>query len=109
MEGTLQEGGEVNFFGASGYGVTSRVEKLIPYQHVSFKQVADIKIGEGGSIERKEKQWAGGMESYELEEHDGKVTLTLTQDVPPELVEYFAEKIPQALERIKSLAETELV
>ncbi len=92
---------------ASGYGVASRVEKLIPYSHVSFSQIADIKIGKDGAIEKRDKQWAGGMESYELEESNGKVTLSVTQDVPAELVEYFKTKYPQALERVKVLAETE--
>ncbi len=106
MEGKLQEGNEVNFMSASGFGVTSRVEKLIPHKHVSFRQIADIKVGKDGSIEKRDKQWAGGTEKYELEESNGKVTLSVTQDVPDELVEIFNNRIPQALERVKVLAET---
>lgn len=106
MEGKLQEGNEVNFIGASGFGVTSRVEKLIPYKHVSFRQIADIKIGKDGAIEKRDKQWTGGIESYELEEINAKIKLSVTQDVPEELTEYFKTKYPQALERVKVLAET---
>lgn len=106
MTGELQEGKDVNFIGASGYGVTSRVEKLISYKHVAFKQVADITVGKDGSIGKRDKQWTGALETYDLDEHDGKVTLTSTQDVPDELVEMFNTRIPQSLERIKVLAET---
>lgn len=106
MEGDLQEGNEVSFMSASGYGVSSKVEKLIPYKHVSFRQTADIKIGKDGAIEKRNKQWTGSLESYDLEESNGKTTLSLTQDVPLELVEYFEAKLPQALDRVKVLAET---
>ena len=110
MTGELQEGNEVNFIGNSddgvSFGVTSRVEKLIPYSHISFEQVADITVGNDGSIKKRKTQWTGGKETYELEEHDDTVTLSHTQDVPDELVTYFNDKLPQALKRIKSLAET---
>lgn len=110
MDGTLQEGNEIRFLSSvSGYGVASRVEKLIPYKHVSLRQISDIKVGKDGVIEERAKQWTGGMESYELEESNGKVTLSVTQDTPEELVEYFEKKLPQALERLKVLAETKEV
>ncbi len=73
---------------------------------MSFKQIADIKVDKDGVIEKRDKQWTGGVESYTLTESNGKVILSVTQDVPTELVEYFKTKFPQALERIKLLAET---
>lgn len=108
MEGKLQEGNEVNFIGNSdggaNFGVTSRVEKLIPNKFILFSRIADIKVDKDGSIEKRDTQWTGGVESYELEESNGKVTLSVTQDVPDELVEYFETKYPKALERVKILA-----
>ncbi len=110
MTGNLQEGNEVNFIGNSeggvSYGVTSRVEKLIPNKYILLTRIADIKIDKDGKIEKRDKQWAGGTESYELEESNDKVTLSVTQDVPAELVEYFETKYPQVLQRVKVLAET---
>ena len=44
------------------------MEKLIPYKLVSFRQTADITVGKDGSIEKRDKQWAGGTEDYELED-----------------------------------------
>jgi hypothetical protein len=36
MDGSLVEGGEVNFISLiPGYGVTSKVEKLIPYEYLN--------------------------------------------------------------------------
>ena len=105
LDGELEEGNEVNFMSASGYGVTSRVEELVPYQRMVFKQIADVKVSKDGSLERREKQWEGGLETYELKDSQGHIELSLEQDVPDELVEYFEKKIPEALECIKTLAE----
>jgi uncharacterized protein YndB with AHSA1/START domain len=109
MEGVLQEGSEVNFIGNNNngvrYGVTSKVEKLTPFQHITFRQIADIKISEDGSIEKRDTQWTGGAETYELKEMQDKIELSHTQDVPDELVEYFESTIPKVLQRIKVLAE----
>jgi uncharacterized protein YndB with AHSA1/START domain len=110
MDGILLEGNEVNFISSSsGYGVASKVEKLIPNKYVSFLWTADVKIGEGGSLEKRAQQWTGGKEVYEIEEKPNKVMLTLTQEIPDELVEDFKIKIPQALNRVKILAEAKRI
>ncbi len=106
MEGTLQEGGEVTFMSASGYGVASKIEKMIPNEYVSFLWTSDITVGKDGAIEKRDTQWTGGKENYGLQETNSKVTLSVTQDVPDELVEHFKTKYPEALERVKVLAET---
>lgn len=112
MTGTLEEGGEVNFIGNSEggvrYGVTSRVDKLVLNEYILFTRTADIVLQPDGAIEKRASQWARTTEDYKLEEHDGVVTLTNTQDVPDELVEYFSAKLPEVLERIKVLAESRL-
>lgn len=103
MVGELKEGNEVQFLSASGYGVTSHVEKLIPNEHVLLRQVADTK--EGGQALRND-EWTGGEESYTLIEKDGVTTLTHESDVPDELVDIFNVSLPQALARIRALAES---
>lgn len=110
MTGELTEGGEINFIGNSeggvSYGVTNKVEKLIPNKYVLFARVADIVVDQNGQISNRESQWTGGTEAYEITELDDSVILTNTQNVPDELLEYFNSKIPEALERIKALAES---
>ena len=103
MVGDLKEGNEVQFLSsASGYGVTSFVEKLVAGEFVLFRHLADTQ--EGGNRER-EKEWTGGEESYSLAEKDGTTTLTVAFDVPPELEEEFKVSYPKALERVRELAE----
>lgn len=103
MVGELKEGNEVQFISSvSGYGVTSKVSKLIPSEFVSFRQLLDTK--ERGRLER-EQEWAGGEESYSLAEHGGVTTLTATLDVPTGQEETFKVRFPKALERLRTLAE----
>jgi hypothetical protein len=103
MLGELKEGNEVQFISASsGYGVTSLVEKLTLYKFVLFRHMADTK--DSGEHER-EKDWTGGTESHSLVEEDGTTTLTVEFDVPSELEEIFMIRFPNALERVKILAE----
>lgn len=103
MEGELREGGTVQFISAAnGYGVTSLVEKLVPTEYLLLKHQADTQ--EHGTAERKD-EWTGGSESYTLREQDGATTLTLTCDVPNEMEKYFQKAYPNALNKIKELAE----
>ena len=102
MEGVLAEGSEVQFISSEGLGVTSFVEKLIPYEYVAFKQVADTM--DSGKEER-EKEWTGGTESFELTEKNGITNLIVKIDIPLGLEEIFKDRFPKALERVKILAE----
>jgi hypothetical protein len=103
MVGDLKEGNEIQFISsASGYGVTSLVEKLVAGEFLLLRHRADTR--EEGKRER-EKEWTGGEESYSLAEKDGVTTLTVAFDVPPELEEYFKDNYPKALQRVKGLAE----
>jgi hypothetical protein len=103
MVGEMKEGNEVQFISsASGYGVTSLIERLVPNELVSFRQLVDTK--DSGERER-EKEWTGGMESYSLAGDDNVTTLKVTIDVPTGLEETFKVRFPKALERVKFLAE----
>lgn len=103
MAGEIKEGNEVQLISSvNGYGVTSFVEKLVPNEFVLFRQMTDTMAS--GAKER-EKEWAGGTESYSLAEKDGVTILTVDTDVPPGQVHTFEARFPKALERVKVLAE----
>lgn len=102
MKGLMKEGNEIQFLSSGGYGVTSLIKKLTPYEYVLFNHGSDTK--EYGQQER-DKEWSGGRESYALSEKNGVTTLVVNTDVPQELEELFRIRIPQALNRIKTLAE----
>ena len=103
MLGEMKQGNEVQFISSvNGYGVTSLIDKLLPYQYICFKHGADTK--ESGR-KKRDKEWTGGEESYTLTESNGVTTLQIESDIPSELEKYFELKLPKALEQIKLLAE----
>lgn len=103
MKGVMEEGNEIEFISSeNGYGVTSLIEKLNPYEFVLLRHSADTE--ESGQQER-EKEWTGGTESYALTEKNGVTTLIVKFDVPLELEEIFNIRFPRVMERIKTLAE----
>jgi hypothetical protein len=104
MEGELIEGHEVQFiYSVNCYGVTSLVEKLEQNAYVKFRHGADTQ--DSGNALRDE-EWTGGTEIYSLTEENGVTTLTLTTDVPDEMIDMFNERLPKALNRIKELSES---
>ncbi len=102
MVGGLKEGNEVQFISGNGYGVTSLVEKLATNEFLLLRHRADT---QGSGNQERKKEWTGGKESYRLAEKDGSTTLTVTFDVPENMEEYFKVNYPEALERVKVLAE----
>jgi hypothetical protein len=103
IKGVLKEGQEVEFMSSiNGYGVTSLVDKFIPNELALFKHRADTR--EGG-VRKRDSEWTGGVERYSLTEQNGITTLTLTTDIPHEQEETSNARLPQALTRIKTLAE----
>ncbi len=106
MVGDLTAGKEVQFISAeNGYGVTSLVENVIPNESLVLKHKADTQ--ESGKQERDD-EWTGGKESYSLVEKDRITTLTAEFDVPSQMIDYFNNTYPKALERVKELAENKL-
>lgn len=103
IKGEMKEGNEIQFISSvNGYGVTSLVTKLIPNEYVLFKHASDTQnIG----TETRDNQWTGGSESYSLIEIEGQTVLTIKSEIPEELIEIFNERLPKALDRIKTLAE----
>lgn len=103
LKGNLVEGNEIQFISSvNGYGVTSLVAELIPNQYILFKHAADTQ--NTGAVTR-DKQWTGGSESYTLVEENNSTLLTIRSEIPEELVDYFNQAMPIALNRIKELAE----
>ena len=103
MVGDLALGNEVQFISSeNGYGVTSLVDQLVLHEWLVLKHQADTQ--DTGASQR-EKEWTGGAETYRLIEHDDTTTLTVTIDVPFDLVQVMDEAYPKALGRVRVIAE----
>lgn len=104
LVGEVVEGNIVQFISSvNGYGVTSLVKECIPFEYVKLLHEADTK--ETGRLSR-EKEWTGGAESYRLVTQGEDNYLIITSDMPDNLVDLFNQLLPNALNRIKVLAES---
>ena len=103
MVGEMTEGHTIEYISASGYGVTSLIVKLVPEESVMLRHLADT-MDNGNGI--REDEWTGGTENYTITEHDEVTTLTIELTVPDGQTDTFKDRMPKALERVKSLAES---
>ncbi|WP_460671592.1 SRPBCC domain-containing protein [Larkinella ripae] len=104
VETDWKEGSKVRFLDANNDGILSQIAASVPPEYLSFKIVGEVKKGveirgEAGS------EWVGSEENYTLKTVDGKTELTVEIDIVDEYINYFQEKWPKALEKLKEMAE----
>lgn len=100
-----KEGTEVKFLGPSGSGMISRVAENRPADFMSFEHLGEIKDGAEDRSSDKVKAWAGARENYTLTEAGDGTELAVEMDMADEYVDMFSKMWPNALEKIKTLAE----
>ena len=104
-----KEGSKVLFVDENGSGMVSMVAGNRPYEYMGFKHLGEVKNNVEDTTSEKIKEWAGGMEEYQLTENDGTTQLTVTMDSVESFKDYFMNTWPKAMEAIKNLAEGKLL
>jgi hypothetical protein len=99
-ESDWQEGSKIRFLTPSGEGMYSIIEKMVPYEQMTFQHLGEIKSGA-----EEPKDWAGARESYDLEEHDGVTELKVYVDSVGEFENYFQDTFPKALQIVRQICE----
>ena len=108
-EGSWEKGSKMYFVGTdeSGKrgGMISEIADNIPFQFVSIRHYGMLdgenEITEGPEIEK----WAGGLENYSFHENNGVTTVTVELDITEDYLDYFNTTWPNALNKLKELAE----
>lgn len=110
-EGNWEKGSKMYFVGTdeSGKrgGMVSEIAENIPNKFVSIchRGILDgeNEITEGPMVE----QWAGGLENYSFEEHEGITTVMVECDEVADegMQEYFNSTWPKALAKLKEVIE----
>jgi uncharacterized protein YndB with AHSA1/START domain len=72
---------------------------------MSFQHQGEVKDGVEDTTSDSIKVWAGSTESYTLKAENGITTLSVNMDITPEFKEMFEKMWPNALEKVKALAE----
>lgn len=108
-EGRWNKGEKMYFFGTDEQGkrggMVSEIVENKPYEFVSIKHYGildgDNEITSGEQID----SWAGSLENYSLQEHNGITTVRVEMDAAEDHMDYFNGTWPKALQKLKAIIE----
>ena len=108
MEGSWTKGSKVLFVGTDKQGkregMVGYIRENTPNQFVSI-EYAGILDGEREITEGPVAEDWQGFENYTFEEQNGSTTVTVDIDVNDQMVEYFRNTYPKALEKLREICE----
>lgn len=97
-----QLGSPIRFLGPGGSGgMLAMIDEKVPDERMVFRHVAEIRDGQ----EQPPGPWAGALETYTLSANGHGTTLVVELDAEEEHAASFRDVFPQALARVKALAE----
>lgn len=105
VETDWKEGSKALFLDGSGSGMVAVIAKNIPNEFLSIKHLGMIKNGVEDLDSDEVKEWAGALENYTLSAVNGDTALRIDIDIADKWKNYFLETWPQALKKVKDLAE----
>ncbi|MFM2387902.1 MAG: hypothetical protein RL660_2659 [Bacteroidota bacterium] len=108
-EGNWDKGSKMRFIGVDENGkVSGMVSRILDNQPAQFVSIehygfvdGDTEITTGELVEK----WTGGQENYSFAESNGVTTVSVEIDVVEEYLDYFNEKYPAALEKLREICE----
>lgn len=100
-----KKGSKVIFGDGKGQGMVATIADSIPNEFMSFKHLGTVKDGIEDYESPETKQWAGALENYTLQTKDGMTELVVDMDITEDYADYFMKTWPQAMDKIKQLAE----
>lgn len=107
--GSWDQGSEIRFLGPNEDGtmggMVGRIKENRPYEFVSIEYVGEIMNGKVDTTSEHAKAWIGGHENYAFAEKDGKTEVVVDTDTTEEMVNIFEDMWPQALKKLKEVAE----
>jgi hypothetical protein len=109
FEGSWEKGSKIRFIGTDENGekggMIAEVAENIPNKFVSIRHYfilkGDTEITSGEEVEK----WAGELENYWFEEHNGITSVTVEVGVSDEYMDYFQTTYPKALQKLKEITE----
>ncbi|UOQ74494.1 SRPBCC family protein [Hymenobacter cellulosilyticus] len=104
-ESDWQEGSTVVFSSADGGGMYSRIARSVPHELITFEHLGEVKNGQQQPFGQEHQNWTNATETYTLRQIGNTTELTVEMDVAEDHQAYFAETFPEALEKVKELAE----
>ena len=109
-EGSWEKGSKILFLGAGKDGklggMVSRIADSRPYEYLSIRHLGIIEDGVEDTTSEEAKKWnVHAYENYTFSEKGGGTELLVDVDVDDEHVGMFNRLWPEALQKLKELAE----
>lgn len=86
-------------------GMVSRIAENKPYEFVSIEHLGIVKDGIEDTTSEEATKWAPAFENYTFKEKDGATDVLVEMDVQDEHAAMFQDMWPNALQKLKELAE----
>jgi hypothetical protein len=86
-------------------GMVSRIAENKPYEFLSIEHLGIVKNGIEDTTSEEAKKWAPAYENYTFKEKDGGTEVLVDMDSEDDYVEMFSNMWPEALNKLKTLAE----
>jgi hypothetical protein len=108
--GNWNQGSKILFLGpdpASGKlgGIVSRIKESRLYEFISIEHLGVVQDGKEDTASEAAKAWAGALENYTFKEQGIATELSVDIDIAEEFQEMFENTWPNALNKLKELAE----
>lgn len=110
-EGDWSQGSKILFLAPHDgemSGMVSRIAENRPYEFISIKHVGLVADGEEVTDSNEVRKWAGALENYTFHDLGDKTRVVVEMDIDEEHREMFEELWPEALQKLKVLAENSL-
>ncbi|MQA91822.1 MAG: SRPBCC domain-containing protein [Gemmatimonas sp.] len=86
-------------------GMVSRIAENKRYEFVSIEHLGILQDGKEDTTSETARKWTPAFENYTFKERDGATEVLVDVDVEDEHVEPFQQMWPNALQKLKELAE----
>ena len=100
-----EKGSKVHFLSPDNSGLVSSIADMISNEYMSFKHIGVVKNGVEDYNSEGSQEWVGALENYSLWTVNGKTELLIEIDIAESHKDYYLTTWPQALEKVKNLAE----
>jgi uncharacterized protein YndB with AHSA1/START domain len=109
-KGDWNKGSKILFLGPDEQGesgMVSRIKENRKHEFISIEHLGMIQNGKEDTSSEESKAWAGALENYTLTEKNGitELLIDLTGNLAEEFVKMFDDMWPQALKKLKEIAE----
>jgi uncharacterized protein YndB with AHSA1/START domain len=86
-------------------GMVSRIRENRPYEYVSIEHLGTVKNGKEDTSSGALGGWAGALENYTFKDLGDRTEVLVEMDTTEQYREMFQNTWPQALQKLKDLAE----